>query len=123
MSTNYGPTSSCGNSSSGLTAQGALSVADDAVVMPTMNCGCVGFQLFSGAWSGTVTFEGTIDGVNWVAINADPMPTGSATTTATAQGLFQVPCAGLSQVRARLSTATSGSITITGNTSLAPRST
>lgn len=123
MSTSYIPTSGAGITDAGLTAQGTLSVANDAVVMPTMNCGCVSFQLFSGAWSGTVTFEGTIDGTNWVAINADPMPTGAAATSTTAQGLFQVPCAGLSQVRARLSTATSGSITVTGNTSLAPRST
>lgn len=122
MSTSYGPTSSCGNSSSGLTAQGTLAVVNDAVVMPSLNCGAVGFQL-AGIWAGTVTFEATLDGVNWVAVNADPVPTGTAATTAAANGIYVVPCSGFSQVRARLSTATSGSATCTANTCLSPRST
>lgn len=111
-----------GTTSSGTTAQGTLANANDAVTIGTLNVGVVGFQL-TGTWTGVVTFEATIDGVNWVAVNADPVPTGAAATTTTANGLYQVPCAGFSQVRARFSTATSGIATCTTNACLSPRST
>lgn len=111
-----------GTTNSGLTFQAILQNLNDALTVPTLNVGVVGFQL-AGTWTGTVTFEATIDGTNWISVNADPVPTGAAATTATAGGIYQVPCAGFSQVRARFSTATSGSITCSANTCLAPRST
>lgn len=104
------------------TSQASLVNLNDALTVSTFSIGTVGFQL-AGTWSGTVTFEATIDGTNWVAANADPVPSGAAASTATGNGIYQVPCAGFSQVRARFSTATSGQITCTANTCVAPRST
>lgn len=68
----------------------------------------------TGTFVGTVTFEGTIDGSNWIAILARSVVDGATATTATAPGIYQLPVAGLEQVRARVSAYTSGSITAIG---------
>ena len=68
----------------------------------------------SGTFSATITWEGTIDQSNWVAVQATDLGTGTAATTATAAGLFRIQAFGLSQLRARVSAYTSGSVTATG---------
>lgn len=67
-----------------------------------------------GITTATVTWEGTVDGSNWVAIQATNLNSGAAATTATADGLFRLTVLGLRQVRARISAYTSGTITVTG---------
>lgn len=67
-----------------------------------------------GITTATVTFEATIDGSNWVAVLATSLTSGTAATTATADGLYRVTVTGLIQVRARISAWTSGAITVTG---------
>lgn len=61
----------------------------------------------------TLTFEGTIDGTNWIAIQATNLNDGTAATTATADGLYRITVIGLYKVRARISTGGSGSVTVT----------
>lgn len=73
--------------------------------------GTVGFQL-SGTFSGTLSFEGTTDNSNWVALRATPPGTTTAVTSATAAGAWVGSAAGLSQVRARVSSYTSGSFSV-----------
>lgn len=90
----------------------SLSVQDDAVAISTVGKGSVGVQL-SGTWTGTVTFEGTIDGTNWVAIKGTPLASTTGASTATQSGLWQVPVSGLNQFRARFSTASSGAVVVT----------
>jgi hypothetical protein len=68
----------------------------------------------SGTFSATVTFEGTVDGTNWVGVPATNRNDGAAATTATAAGLFLVNCSGLQQLRARVSSYASGSVTVVG---------
>lgn len=72
----------------------------------------VAYQL-TGTFSGTVTFEGSVDGTNYVAIAAEPIGGGSSVTTATAAGIWRVRAGGLHSVRARVSTYTSGTFVIT----------
>lgn len=67
-----------------------------------------------GITTATITWEATIDGTNWVAVQATPLTTGTAATTATADGLFRVNVTGLVSFRARISAYTSGTITVTG---------
>jgi len=67
----------------------------------------VGVDL-SGTWTGTCSFEGTIDGATWRAVAANPVAGGSAVTTTTAGGGWQVQAAGLVAFRVR------GSATMTG---------
>jgi hypothetical protein len=68
----------------------------------------------SGTFEGTVTFEATLDGVNWVSLQMRSVTDGSIVTTATAPGIFVAAVAGLTAVRARISAYTSGSITVRG---------
>lgn len=67
-----------------------------------------------GITTATVTFEVTIDGTNWVAIKFTDVTTGTAATTATADGIFTADISGMAQLRARISAWTSGAITATG---------
>lgn len=67
-----------------------------------------------GTFTATVTFQGTIDGTNWIALNA--IPYGSAqnialVSTSTVAGAWLVQCAGCTQVRATATAYTSGTIT------------
>jgi hypothetical protein len=66
-----------------------------------------------GITTATITWEGTVDGTNWVAILATPLTTGTAATTATADGIYRINVTGLASVRARISAWTSGTITVT----------
>jgi len=72
----------------------------------------------TGTFSGTVTFEGTVDGTNWVATAVIPVgSTRTLTTTATAAGIWVQSTVGLTAVRARCSAYTSGTIVVTGKRS------
>lgn len=68
----------------------------------------------TGITTATITWEATIDDSTWVAIRATDLTSGTAASTATANGLFSLTVSGLSQVRARISAYTSGTITVTG---------
>lgn len=66
-----------------------------------------------GTWAGTITFQGSIDGTNWVNINALPLPNGAASPTTTAVGQWVLPTAGYDSVRVAMTAYTSGTATIT----------
>lgn len=68
----------------------------------------------TGITTATITFEATIDGTNFVAVQATNLNTGVAATTTTADGLYRMTVLGLVRVRARISAYTTGTITITG---------
>jgi len=70
------------------------------------------FQV-AGITTATVTFEATVDGSNWIAVQAVNLNSGTAATTATANGLYRLTALGLISVRARISAYTSGTITVT----------
>ena len=72
----------------------------------------VTFQV-TGISGDTITWEATIDGANWVAVQVTNLNDGSDATTATANGLYRFTCLGLMQVRARL-TRVSGTVYVTG---------
>ena len=70
----------------------------------------VGFQII-GLNTGTVQWEGNITSgesvgstTTWVAIRATSLNSGTAATTASADGIFQLDCRGLVAVRARVTT-------------------
>ena len=68
----------------------------------------------TGTFVGTVTFEGTVDGSTWVAMQFIPIGGGAGVTSVTAPGIVRAECAGYRLVRARVSAYTSGTITATG---------
>ncbi len=71
------------------------------------------FQV-TGITTVTITWEANIDGTNWVAVMVKNLNTGVEATTTTANGLFRVQCTGLMNIRARISSWSSGATTVTG---------
>lgn len=67
-----------------------------------------------GITTATITWEATIDESTWVAVPFTNLATGTAATTATADGLYRFTIAGLVSVRARISSYTSGTINVRG---------
>lgn len=86
-----------------------LDAADEVAQIDVRGLGAVGLQL-TGTWAGTVTFEATIDGLTWVALNMVPSNSATAASTATSNGAWTANVAGFLLMRARFSTATSGTV-------------
>lgn len=74
--------------------------------------GAIGVQV-TGTWSGTLQFEMTIDGTNYVAVQATNVTTGSQATTLTANGIFRFEAVGAALVRLNATAWTSGTATVT----------
>ena len=88
-------------------------VNQNVVLNLPFNTASVVVQLL-GTWSGTVSFEGTANnGASWVSVQGTPVGGGSGVTSATGDGCWQIPCAGLTSVRARVSSYASGTILAT----------
>lgn len=68
----------------------------------------------TGITTATITFEGTVDGTNWVSLLAFNQTTGASGTTATANGLYQVFTGGVDKMRCRVSAWTAGTIDVIG---------
>ena len=68
----------------------------------------------TGIVTATVNWEASIDGSTYVAVPVTNINSGNAATTATADGLYRLTCTGLTNVRARTSSWTSGTISIAG---------
>jgi hypothetical protein len=90
-----------------------LSVADDCAV-----AGCSDqarnttmFQL-TGTFTGVVTFEATLDGTTWVALNMLPSNSATPASAPTAVGVWTADTSGYKLVRARFSTATTGAVVV-----------
>ncbi len=63
----------------------------------------------------TLSFEATMDGSNWFAVQATPLSAGvpgAPTTTTSANGQFLIDTSGFNGFRARISAFTSGSMTV-----------
>ena len=86
-----------------------LDATDELISIGTRGLAGVGLQLL-GTWAGTVSFEATLDGENWVAFNMVPAASATAASSATANGCWSANCGGYEAVRARFSTATSGTV-------------
>jgi hypothetical protein len=82
--------------------------ADDDGRMSLAGFSGVAVQL-SGTWTGTVTFEVSIDGTTYTALNMTPPNSTAAVTTATANGQWMGSAVGFRYFRARFSTPSSGS--------------
>lgn len=96
--------------------QGQLTAAAAATACPGAGCltlamggsGAVAVQI-QGTFSGTISFEGSVDGSTFVALGLTPIGTTTPATSATTTGVWGgVNVGGLSQVRARMSSYTSG---------------
>jgi hypothetical protein len=73
----------------------------------TQGAGTLLFNI-SGGWSGTIVFEGSVDGTNWVAVKCVPKyPTGDLASQTTSQGQWALATGGLNSFRLRGATVSS----------------
>lgn len=89
-----------------LQAGGTLGAANDATSLCVDGMGGAAIQI-KGTWVGTITFEGAVDGT-FASLNVKASDGTTAVTTATANGLWLAPIAGLTVLQARMSAYTSG---------------
>ena len=73
----------------------------------------VGFQV-TGTFVATVTFEVSINGADWVALQVFPSNNSTGATTAAAAGVWTAAVSGFALARARVSAYTSGAVTVIG---------
>jgi hypothetical protein len=100
--------------SAALTINTSNAAAGNYLGAPSSAVGAVGFNV-SGTWVGTITFEASIDGTNWFTYAVSPITSGFVSvpqTTTSVNGQFVIHVAGFTQVRARMSAYTSGSATV-----------
>jgi hypothetical protein len=82
---------------------------DGVQAVDTRHQGQVIVQL-TGAWVGTVTFQGSNNGgTNWVDVTASPVDGSAVATTATANGIYVIPVT-FKDFRAQVTAYTSGTI-------------
>ena len=87
-----------------------LAATNDELVIGVTGMAAVALQL-SGTWAGTVSFEAKVDpDAPYVAFNMVPSNSATAASSATANGAWSANCAGYEAVKARFSTATSGTV-------------
>jgi hypothetical protein len=73
--------------------------------------GTVGIQI-SGTWTGSITSEGSVDGVNYSALPSVAMTSGGVASVWSANNILQMSVAGLAFIRMRGTTVTSGTAVI-----------
>ena len=100
-----------------ISTTGALTAVSQVVAL-SLNGQSAGTASITGTWVGTITWEGTIDSVNYFPINAVSASTSSPQTTTTVNGLYRITPGGLTQMRANMSAFTSGSASIKLNASI-----
>lgn len=74
----------------------------------------------SGTWAGTLEFEGSSDNTTYYRLRADPQPDGVYVTNTVNNGLWYVYTAGVSSLRVRASSWTSGTATVNVNPTPVP---
>lgn len=96
---------------SDITASGTLTAAAQTVALALSGQSAASTQI-TGTWVGTLTFEASLDGTTWTAINAVSASTSSPQTTTTVNGLYRLTPAGTQQIRVNMTAFTSGSAVI-----------
>lgn len=94
-----------------LTTHGVLSAAGQDVRLGLAGMGGVAIQI-QGTFTGTITFEATVQGQAFAPFRVVPSDSSTAVTTATAPGLWTGSTVGYLVVRARMSAFTSGQATV-----------
>lgn len=93
-----------------VSAAATLTALNDVITLNCDGIGSVDFALAGTNVNAIVTFEFTDDGTTWITTKAKPGGVGGAlTSTANTAGSYNVNCGGRRAVRARLSTAGTGS--------------
>lgn len=95
--------------------QGTIAANAAAVLGGSGKGTTVGVQI-TGTWTGTIAFQGSIDGVTWVAVSMTPIPTAAAVTSTSANGTWTGTFSGLVFFQAISTAWTTGTATVSINT-------
>ena len=95
---------------------GTLTALNSTVVVPVDDADHFAVQL-SGTWAGTVSFEATINGTNWVETAWYDTTTANGAVSTIANGIYFHQTVFAPQFRVRFSAYTSGTVTVTAFTS------
>jgi hypothetical protein len=90
-----------------------------SVSAPTIGIGAVGFNI-TGTWSGTITFQFSMDGNVWDTVMAYNPQTGAFQSTTTANGTWSIATGSYRSFRAVATAFSSGTAFITANGGAAP---
>jgi hypothetical protein len=96
--------------------QSAAAATATGAVFASGGYGSTMVQIY-GITSATVTFKASVDGTNYVSVLATNITTGAIAATATANGIYFVPCAAYTDIECPITTYSSGTITVTGRAS------
>ena len=96
-----------------ITATGSLVNTNDATTITLNGKSNTTWQL-AGTWTGVVSFEASNDNSNWVAIWAFQAGASTFLQGTSVNGIYRNTTAGFAYVRVRFSTASSGTVTVTG---------
>lgn len=90
-----------------------LTSLNDTVVLDTMDSESATIAHITGTWVATLSFQGTLDGTNWVSIYGRPLSaTPLPVQTTAANGAWRFATAGLRQIRVIATAYTSGTATV-----------
>lgn len=67
----------------------------------------------TGTFTATHTFQGTVDGTNYVALMAEDVTAGTSATTSTGAGIYRIKAAGFRKVSVKRTAHTSGTAAVT----------
>lgn len=93
-----------------LTASGTITTSQ-SVAIAVNGQSTFSFQV-SGTWVGTIVVEGTIDGTNWLSTTYVALASGGIASSFSTNTIGQGNCTGLTQVRLRGNTLSSGTATV-----------
>lgn len=89
----------------------SLAITDAAATLNLLGFPGAAIQI-TGTWTGTITFEVSVDGTNYTAALFTPPNSTTAVSTATANGQWSGSVVGFKKLRARFSTASSGTAVV-----------
>lgn len=99
---------------------GSLGALNDAVTVTGIDGLATAGIAVSGTWVGTVSFEGSEDGITYHALLAQNRISNLLATTTTANGYWVLNVSGLKSYRAKMTVYTSGAATIALQTTVGP---
>ncbi len=97
---------------SGTSVTGSFTANAQTITLVPGGNANVGVQV-SGTWVATIVFEATIDGTNWFSIEVFPVGDIAAVASVTTNGQWRFPSSGFNQVRAKTTSYTSGTASLT----------
>jgi hypothetical protein len=93
--------------------QNAVVTTGNGTVLDVSGMGTAICQV-SGTFVGTIVFEGSIDNSVFNPIDSQNISGGLITSIVNSIGFYKIPCNGIKYIRARISSYTSGAITVKG---------